>query len=558
MSLLNIRTSKQSKVVSGFPGVILTLIFLLLFLVVEPAQASNNYVSSPPNGTRPIKKIYPFHCLINAENSGYCWHKKIPKAFETNTLELISTVLGLCGLKTDGKIYCADREAEDGASPLQGFENIVSVNAENLATNYRNFNFCALNSSGQLKCVRKDSLSYKFNFENTPSDLGKVREYTSTRLTNCAVSLAGRPFCWDQYGEEFDPRIPTDFGKVVKLEVDIYRNSSTLYGVACATNLQNRFACWDYTSGEVYIDETVQDSIAQTLIMKSSTYSLRHVCNLYANGEIQCWGKDYEDIPPNMEKVHQLYPGKNGLNVCALQINNQVHCWGGERWVEEWAKSNLPPPSLKELGPVIDFDTNEEGKICVESNQGEEICFSAFGYDPRYMNIQESASDQPNWWDAITSCYWKDQDNNLLFQYYKTCNESIAKFWDAEDILFKNVSVVRANNSVACAINSSSQAYCHGRTRSGGRTEFRLFKKLTHVDEVHPGREFACVKYEGSKVQCANSHATIGRHSNIAKVKVYNEFYCLLSHDGDFSCHSSGRLTTGLRNTMYPFQVPYY
>lgn len=337
-----------------------------------------------------------FHtCAVAKLGNVYCWglnnfgqlgieksSKNIEQysAVKVEGLEnIVSVSLGelhSCALNKNGEVYCwgdnsegqlATKKIKESSVPLKvnALSRIVMISAGSNHT-------CALDNTGIVYCWgdNKSSQSGSNRIEDISPvtlirNLRNIQQISAGGMTSCAVSLLGEVFCWGdntlgQGGfintvDEPNPKILVPY----KLELP-KRVTTVSVGEyhTCALTVVKTVYCWgnnstdNYQVGVVSSDPhfPIPTRVPNLLNIKAISAGGLHTCVLNKEGEIYCWGNNYQgQIGNGNFSKNELRPSKVTLKSNRKLKNNNFYIacyhylWNkniGQNKVEEFLSQN--------------------------------------------------------------------------------------------------------------------------------------------------------------------------------------------------------------------------
>lgn len=342
--------------------IILSLSLLLLFVPSEVQAVDSSGV--PLSEVTQLAVSYTSSCALSNEGVVRCWGNisrnnqtqlnPFPQVmdFGDNQLSLIA-VRGqgtLCGVNQVNEVVCGTGEAYTRVEV--SFEEKVAELAFNETSTY-----CARTSSGSVKCWGGNikGLLGAGTADNSDVPLQVVGFESGSlsvsigRGAACAVSSAGRVFCWgdNRYyalgkdtSELEESNIPVEIPNLR----DIVQVSSSDY-YTCARDKHGDVWCWGWNQEGVLGNGTNQNSISPVKVIDLGSPAISvqtarsHVCALLENGTVKCWGSTWYYVPGAGDSVYKpaLIDGLS-VPITQLEVSNehacvinsvaQVQCWG--------------------------------------------------------------------------------------------------------------------------------------------------------------------------------------------------------------------------------------
>lgn len=310
-------------------------------------------------------------CAVIKTGNVYCWGlnnfgqlgiEKNPKALEQpdavkieNLDNVISVSLGevhSCALTKTGDVFCWGDNSEGQLSSKKVKETHVPTKISALSkvtmiatgTNHT----CALDNNGMVYCWG-DNKSWQIGGNRvedispvTPvSNLRNIRNISAGGMTSCAVSSLGEVYCWGentlgQAGlinttDEPNPKVKIPY----KIDMPKRADSVSVGEYhTCILSVVKTVYCWgnnstdNYQVGVVSSDPhiPIPTRVPNLLNIKLISSGGLHTCALNKEGEIHCWGNNFQgQVGNGTFSKSELRPSKVTLISSRKIKNNQFY-----------------------------------------------------------------------------------------------------------------------------------------------------------------------------------------------------------------------------------------
>lgn len=323
-----------------------------------------------------------FTCGISPGGSAYCWggtsggsraasadsaiaHSTVPlrvKGGQTFTSISVGETV-VCGLDPDGRALCwgANRTGAVGDSTLEprsnptsvagaqrwvqidaGMSHVCGVSVEQKAYCWGN-NFRGALGSGVSGGVG----AWPFEVVDLPA----VAVVSAGNGTSCALSVAGKAYCWGVndngiLGDGQHPDSSVDSSKPVSVVGDIIFSSLSAGGHhVCGIAVDRQAYCWGWNAYGQLGDGTTDDASRPSLVARGVAWVQLsaghfHTCGVSSLGATYCWGRNDEGQfgtgltgranAPQLIAPPRTYTAviAGGLHTCAVTPRGVAECWG--------------------------------------------------------------------------------------------------------------------------------------------------------------------------------------------------------------------------------------
>jgi len=167
---------------------------------------------------------------------------------------------------------------------------------------------------------------------------------------NCAVTVAGRAYCWgaNEHGQLGDGTLERRFVPTPVAGGLVFRNIAAGDVHTCGVTTDDRLYCWGWNFNGQLGDRTTRDRLVPTLVAGKRFYAIAtlgdaHSCALAkADRRAFCWGFNGNGQLGDGTTTTRLVPvavagGRSFRQIdagfahtCAVTTANQAYCWGGD------------------------------------------------------------------------------------------------------------------------------------------------------------------------------------------------------------------------------------
>ena len=309
-----------------------------------------------------------------------------------------------CFLGTDGKVFCSGSTAlhnvvkqntatswsdESFAQEVTGLPTAGGIKASQIELGQEHA--CALMDDGSVSCwgnggrlgngtstgTDQSTTTYSLaKFDSTNNVTGAV-EIATGRAHTCALTSAGKVFCWGPYsGTTNNPLGAGDtpvatYANEVKISAGVSLSGithiaasrvsdSTYLGHTCAINASGQVYCWGVnTSGQIGDGTTTYRNFATLVSGISSAVGLAlgkgHSCALLSDQTVKCWGQnDFGQLGDNSTNTRSSPVSVLGISTaisisagrettCALLASGKLKCWGQSKFGQSGTQTNSVP-----------------------------------------------------------------------------------------------------------------------------------------------------------------------------------------------------------------------
>ncbi len=299
--------------------------------------------------------------------------------------QITSGYFHTCALLSNGSVKCW---GNNGNGQL-GYGDFTQRNAPgpsislgSTATQIssRGAHTCALLSNGNVKCWGSNfngQLGYgNTTTRNTPGpDIalgGTAIQVITGGDHTCAVLTAGNVKCWGSnsngqlgYGDSTQRNAP---GPDINLGSNAISANAGFYHTCALLSTEN-VKCWGAnSSGQLGYGDTTQRNApgpdinlgANATSISTSSY---HTCALLSNGNVKCWGENYNGQLGYGDYSQRNAPGPDinmgtaaafistgGGNTCAVLSTSNVKCWGNNEYGQlgygDTIQRNIPDANI--------------------------------------------------------------------------------------------------------------------------------------------------------------------------------------------------------------------
>jgi alpha-tubulin suppressor-like RCC1 family protein len=250
----------------------------------------------------------------------------------------------------------------------------------------------------------------------------------------CAVTAAGRVWCWDLLPEDGIEMAGADAGPwtaaLVEGPTDIVEVKLG-YGADCALDSSGAVWCWGMFGdfGALVLEFAEPEIVALPEPAVDLAVGHRSACAVTVSGDVWCWGETHIAPPPEPESETVAGPFKIELSdpvdrvavgsfeACAARVDGDVVCWGP-----------VSPPS-------VEAEWDRPGKSDAELTQ----------FDAHDLRFCARYGDGSAW------CWWRNIDG----------------MHDIESPWEEPVSLVSTSDDHRCAVASDGRLLCSGDNSSG-------------------------------------------------------------------------------------------
>ena len=265
-------------------------------------------------------------------------------AFQTISIGDASGASFLCGILTDGTVYCP---ISDIAGPLQ------SISAGSSFA-------CAVLSDGSRVCTGAN------NRGQAPPDpsTDKFRSIGTGEFFACGLRTDDTVVCWGQL---------TSSSGIVPSPTGTFKSLSVGRNLVCAIDPKGKMLCWDasFPSSTWQTPPEAGDSTFASVSAGNAS-----ACAVRDDGKVVCWGANLfgsAPSPPSKERFGSITVtdilGVNFGRICGVRTDGAARCWGAWLPVPD-AMSSQHFTSLS-LGPDAVCGVRDDDKlVCWGSNSG--------------------------------------------------------------------------------------------------------------------------------------------------------------------------------------------
>jgi alpha-tubulin suppressor-like RCC1 family protein len=210
----------------------------------------------------------------------------------------------------------------------------------------------------------------------------------------CLLTMSGQVHCWgDLFNVRSDVAYPTRQMSLATTAAEIAAGSP----LACARLTNGQVQCWGVAYGDNgYTAHTVVDGSSAVLtnvtriVARAATGApAAHACALRQNGEVWCWGYNYNGEIGNgssggvtFEAATKVSSISNAIDVsvgvndsCALVSGGQVYCWGASKAATGSGSGAVTSPqAIAGLSDAIDIETGWSHS-CARRVSGQVSCW---------------------------------------------------------------------------------------------------------------------------------------------------------------------------------------
>ena len=283
-------------------------------------------------------------CAVLNTNIGYCWGAAntslgtnddffSAKPIDTLRLKNYKSLKGGCGITINDQIDCISKVGVPG-------EIFALTGVKQLSHTYSNF--CAIISSGQVKCWSRTAAG-----TTTVSNITQAVQIAAGFGHYCALEAGGTVKCWlDGAG------FPVATGPTPTLIAGVTGATQIISGEghSCALLQDSHVKCWgDNGYGQLGDGTKVTSAIVTPVdvlnlsnaISLSSDYSSNHTCALTSDEKVKCWGINLNGVlgrGSNLESANSAPQEVVGLSGATQVSSTGDHacaltklgpkCWG--------------------------------------------------------------------------------------------------------------------------------------------------------------------------------------------------------------------------------------
>lgn len=202
-----------------------------------------------------------------------------------------------CAGGATAPIRCGWRDKDgDPSTPCVGIQQVAAGAAHT----------CALDEEGELRCWGEDADGKL----DVPDSLAEVTQLVAGANHNCVVHSEGKVLCW---GKD-EPSATALDGQ----------------GGVASIATHSDYGCAVLDDGDVVCKGTTESLPVEAEGLRSVLAAMVHVCALYEDGELSCWGFDGHDrtkVPEELDEVVDFAVGFH--HTCAIHgSTRKVDCWG--------------------------------------------------------------------------------------------------------------------------------------------------------------------------------------------------------------------------------------
>ena len=254
------------------------------------------------------------------------------KSCELTFTELHSTLGGMCGLRSDGRVRCWNQQELDDDPPTGTFASFDAGPNQ----------VCAVDASGGMHCFGSDQNAVK----NPPNLVFESVNVSGGGV--CGLLLDGSLTCWGDILHWFQPPSGTfaslSVGPSNVCEVGV-NHLLQCQGIAVADHGQSSppsgtfmsVASDTYASCALRTDGTLacfgEDGNGNPLVPPAGTFTAfdfgnYYGCGVHTDGTLACWGSPPFGIATSPPSGSFRAVATSGYLPCAIATDHTVTCWG--------------------------------------------------------------------------------------------------------------------------------------------------------------------------------------------------------------------------------------
>jgi alpha-tubulin suppressor-like RCC1 family protein len=502
-----------------------------------PEKAVSLLIPDKSDSTTGDQSLYDKKtCAVLVEQSVYCWGYDF-KLFQSFT--------------SKGLPRWENTRFE--SEQVRGLSEVVSLKV------IKDFS-CALQKNGEVFCWGENRHGQVGDGSETPRNtpqkvkgLQDIQQISINYDQGCALAKGGKVFCWgsNYFGQVGDG---TTEDQWIAKEVSGLSDAlqvETGVGYSCALRLQGKIDCWGYLglNGEVstwdihYVKNYPAFSLSPKTVAtlpgaKGISISIRHLCAVLENGEVNCLGRSYIDgaknadnIPnyqyafqpsavmkvPEITDAIKLYQA--GADTCVLRKQGHLTCFSEGPYGEAYAVGEIAQD-------VSDFGFSVDNE-CIVHIDGSASCRNTLSTRAKILSFKEVLSVTNSnshgcalfrtgsvscWGSDFVGQLGRDAGPYLLVptkqnqpEESKPTNEQVAATKSFNDII---------QLSRSCALRATGDVVCWGSNKFGVLG--------------------AAIKESSSDVA-----VKVSELSDVMQVSAANEHVCALRKNGDVFCWGS-------------------
>ena len=288
--------------------------------------------------------------------------------FSSNAKYLSTGSEFACAINQDNKAKCI------GKNYLGVLGNGNNDEQNTWVDVFGNITFSIINTSIDHSCGISDNATYCWGSNNsgqlgnnsyinsntpvlvTNSDSLKFKKISAGSLTTCALSEAGKIYCWGASATSINMNIPTLLNGVNEEFISVATSKD---GQASQNSFMESQTCGVTKSGSVYCWSLGTNGQAQKIQGVSNAIDVlvsTHACALISDGSAYCWGENgsgqlgdsgnsggYSAIPVKVNTNLQFKSISLGLSLsCGITSDGSTYCWGNNTGNYEIQNSNIP------------------------------------------------------------------------------------------------------------------------------------------------------------------------------------------------------------------------
>lgn len=443
---------------------------LFLICVLSSAHAFANVITIGDQRVKSVNSMSlgPNRACVTSEAGPVCWGKRFDEGLPKDFGSIAKIAVGgehFCVLSLTGSLSCFGSNTYNESTVPEGLAEVTDVKAQVSNT-------CAL-SQGKLKCWGSDY----FNQNKVPENLKTIKQFELSGSHVCVIETDGTSNAVKCWGDNGNGQSNVPLGLVNPTYITLGNDHT------CALD-NNKVVCWGFKADDLM---NIPQEVADKKIKKIST-GLYHVCALFEDKTVSCWGFSWSLTPPPAQTVPE------GLSeVSDINSSTDYNCASTPKGLECWGESNYGTTKLP-----LDFRTaasiDAGGYFaCGLFSSGEVGCFGSDKssvissmVDYKYTQVSLGLyhmcgvtleNDVRCWGD---SGEWPDNNKTIVPNSFN-----------------KAYSLVAGDNNT-CATTDNG-VVCWGSNSSG---QSDVPQSLTDVTQLAAGRSHVCALTTADSIVC--------------------------------------------------------
>lgn len=226
-----------------------------------------------------------------------------------------------------------------------------------------------------------------------PASVELWRVVIAKDRNTCGVALNGLVHCWgDNDYRQLGRAGRTPEPRRVTLEKPVNSLSAGLYH-ACARNAEGDVQCWGWNYNGEFADGTLSQKQPEPSMIRLSLASINHgtshACGINDHYEAYCWGANHQGALGDSSTEQRLTPAKVKTNIafasidagnghtCGIAVDSSAYCWGANGFGQLGNASQsdtLVPTEVHGTNKFVQIVSSDRSTCGIESG-GAAFCW---------------------------------------------------------------------------------------------------------------------------------------------------------------------------------------